>query len=352
MSADFPLLEHAPRSLEYVPDPIELKDHVPVYIPKHPENLLPAEDEVPIEAYIPEVAFAPTPPLPPSFLSPHIQPPHTRAAMAHMRATVPSTYHSLLPLGTPPLLPIPLPIPSASRRAEILEADTPPQKRPMLTAPRSGREVAESSAARQPGPTMARSVDCSFVDTMETRKWPKRTTRSTQVSPVTPAPTATTTTITKAQLQALIDRGVAAAMAEAKASRDRYGYDSNGSRPRLAQAIRECTYLDFLKCQPLNFKGTEGVVGLAQWFKKYIGGLPDTIHDSVKATRPKTMHEAIEFATELMDKRIRDVFETNRSLRVPLETIKTSHIRIRGRTLAGPMPQAIVTGIYTQGLNL
>ncbi|GKE47601.1 putative reverse transcriptase domain-containing protein [Tanacetum coccineum] len=31
---------------------------------------------------------------------------------------------------------------------------------------------------------------------------------------------------------------------------------------------RECTYSDFLKCQPLNFKGTEGVVGLTQWFKK------------------------------------------------------------------------------------
>ncbi|GJS73413.1 putative reverse transcriptase domain-containing protein [Tanacetum coccineum] len=31
---------------------------------------------------------------------------------------------------------------------------------------------------------------------------------------------------------------------------------------------RECTYQDFLKCQPLNFKGMEGVVGLARWFEK------------------------------------------------------------------------------------
>nr|GEX33509.1 hypothetical protein [Tanacetum cinerariifolium] len=183
--------------------------------------------------------------------------------------------------------------------------------------------------------------------------------------------------------------------------------------PRLAQAVRECTYPDFLKCQPLNFKGTEGVVGLTQWFEKidsvfnisnctsacqvkyaacilqgvaltwwnsyvktvtlefaqalpwktlkklmtdkycprgeikklvtdmwelktkgtdvigysrrfqelalmcdrmfleesdrvekYIGGLPDTIHDGVKATRPKTMQGEIEFATELIDKKI------------------------------------------------
>ncbi|GKC61605.1 putative reverse transcriptase domain-containing protein [Tanacetum coccineum] len=31
---------------------------------------------------------------------------------------------------------------------------------------------------------------------------------------------------------------------------------------------RECTYQDFMKCQPLNFKGTEGVVGLIRWCEK------------------------------------------------------------------------------------
>nr|GEX19335.1 hypothetical protein [Tanacetum cinerariifolium] len=30
---------------------------------------------------------------------------------------------------------------------------------------------------------------------------------------------------------------------------------------------RECTYQDFMKCQPLNFKGTEGVVGLIRGWK-------------------------------------------------------------------------------------
>nr|GFC98734.1 hypothetical protein [Tanacetum cinerariifolium] len=66
------LLEQAPRSPEYVPDLIELEDHVPLHIPKHLEDLVPTEDEAPTEAYIPEVASAPTPLLPPSFLSPHI----------------------------------------------------------------------------------------------------------------------------------------------------------------------------------------------------------------------------------------------------------------------------------------
>ncbi|GJW14387.1 hypothetical protein Tco_0018520 [Tanacetum coccineum] len=156
------LLEQAPRSPEYVPDPIELEDHVPVYIPEpeHPEDLVPAEDE------------APTPPLPQFFLSPRIRPPRNRATIAQMRATSPYTYHPLLPLGTSPLLPIPLPTPSTSRRADIPEADTPPRKRLLLTTPRPSSKVGESSAAaaaRQPGPTMAHRVEYSLVDTMETR---------------------------------------------------------------------------------------------------------------------------------------------------------------------------------------
>nr|GEX74636.1 phospholipase-like protein [Tanacetum cinerariifolium] len=103
----------------------------------------PKYDEAHIEAYIPEVASAPTPPLTSSFLSSHIRPPYTRATMAQMRATVPSTYHSLLPSETPPFLPIPIPVPSTSRRAEILEANTPPRKRLLLTDPRPGCEVGE-----------------------------------------------------------------------------------------------------------------------------------------------------------------------------------------------------------------
>ncbi|GKB11481.1 reverse transcriptase domain-containing protein [Tanacetum coccineum] len=38
--------------------------------------------------------------------------------------------------------------------------------------------------------------------------------------------------------------------------------------------------------------------------EKYVGGLPDMIHRSLKASKPKTMQEEIEFATELMDQKI------------------------------------------------
>ncbi|GJX44051.1 putative reverse transcriptase domain-containing protein [Tanacetum coccineum] len=40
--------------------------------------------------------------------------------------------------------------------------------------------------------------------------------------------------------------------------------NNRGVRP----VSRECTYQDFMKCQPLNFKGTEGVVELIRWFEK------------------------------------------------------------------------------------
>ncbi|GJS18803.1 putative reverse transcriptase domain-containing protein [Tanacetum coccineum] len=57
----------------------------------------------------------------------------------------------------------------------------------------------------------------------------------------------------------MINEGVTAALAARNATRN--GDDSHtlgtGVR-RPVQVARECTYSDFLKCQPLNFKGTEG----------------------------------------------------------------------------------------------
>ncbi|GKE14431.1 putative reverse transcriptase domain-containing protein, partial [Tanacetum coccineum] len=42
--------------------------------------------------------------------------------------------------------------------------------------------------------------------------------------------------------------------------------NENGRGDRLV--ARECTYQDFMKCQPLTFKETEGVVVLTRWFEK------------------------------------------------------------------------------------
>ncbi|GJX19677.1 reverse transcriptase domain-containing protein [Tanacetum coccineum] len=84
-------------------------------------------------------------------------------------------------------------------------------------------------------------------------------------------PKKTTTPMTDAAIKALIAQGVATALAEYESNRGNgNGDDSHDSESgrRTERATRECTYSDFLKCQPLNFKGTEGVVGLTQRFKK------------------------------------------------------------------------------------
>ncbi|GJS79894.1 putative reverse transcriptase domain-containing protein [Tanacetum coccineum] len=95
---------------------------------------------------------------------------------------------------------------------------------------------------------------------------PKRATRS-NIAPET----TNTTSVTNAQLQAMINQGVTAALAARDADRNTNGDDSHISGAgvrRTERTARECTYTDFLKCQPLNFKGTEGVAGLSQWFER------------------------------------------------------------------------------------
>nr|GEW01282.1 reverse transcriptase domain-containing protein [Tanacetum cinerariifolium] len=83
--------------------------------------------------------------------------------------------------------------------------------------------------------------------------------------------TTNTTSVINAQLQAMIDQGVTAALAARDALRSTNGDDSHNSGTgvrRTERATRECTYTDFLKCQPLHFKDTEGVASLSQWFER------------------------------------------------------------------------------------
>ncbi|GKA51732.1 reverse transcriptase domain-containing protein [Tanacetum coccineum] len=56
---------------------------------------------------------------------------------------------------------------------------------------------------------------------------------------------------------------------------NRNGRDGNGGNGNpnknnmdARPIVRECTYQDFMKCQSLNFKGTEGVIRLTRWFEK------------------------------------------------------------------------------------
>nr|GFA50659.1 hypothetical protein [Tanacetum cinerariifolium] len=139
----------------------------------------------------------------------------------------------------------------------------------------------------------------------------------------------------------MIDQGVTAALAARDALRSTNGDDNHNSETgvrRTERATRECTYTDFLKCQPLPFKGTEGVASLSQWCErmesnthvKTVGheatyGMPwktlmkmmtDKYYprNEIKKLEMelwdlKMMQEAVEIETELMDKKIRTFAE-------------------------------------------
>ncbi|GJT53115.1 reverse transcriptase domain-containing protein [Tanacetum coccineum] len=42
----------------------------------------------------------------------------------------------------------------------------------------------------------------------------------------------------------------------------------NTTRTREAPVARQCSYKEFMSCQPINFKGTEGAIGLIHWFER------------------------------------------------------------------------------------
>nr|GEV12146.1 putative reverse transcriptase domain-containing protein [Tanacetum cinerariifolium] len=368
----------APHSPEYVP-----RDHVPVFFPEfeYPEDLVPTEDEAP-------ASF-----LPPIFLSPR----------------------------TPLLLHIPLSTPSTSHKVRILEANTPPWNKPPLATPRPGCEVGESSAtaARWPGPTMAHgdraavraeievlknerlayeqegiqtrealarseayyralevrvavfesharrlewqhqaADDLAFQHIMrdhytkQIRQIMAKTRRGQTPSPTTPN---NPNNITPEAVQTMIDQALLRNSGGGDGS-----HSSNAENPRNMHTARPCYYADFMKCHPLNFKGTEGAVGLTRWIEimesvfnisgcavenqnlkvrdndipsytnrfqelalictkfvsnetekvdKYISGLFDNIYGNVKSSKPKTLDDTIELANDLMDQKLRTYTE-------------------------------------------
>ncbi|GKC45648.1 putative reverse transcriptase domain-containing protein [Tanacetum coccineum] len=80
--------------------------------------------------------------------------------------------------------------------------------------------------------------------------------------------------MTATAIEQLIEARVSAALANHETLRnntnghgDRSHNSGIGNRG-TTRTPRECTYKDFLNCHPLNFKGTKGVVVLAQWFEK------------------------------------------------------------------------------------
>ncbi|GJX89607.1 putative reverse transcriptase domain-containing protein [Tanacetum coccineum] len=149
-----------------------------------------------------------------------------------------------------------------------------------------------------------------------------------------PKRTATTTTpMIDDQIKALIAQGVADALSERDADRSRNGDDNHDSGVTeegecllLMMTDKYCPRGEIkklkIKLWNLKVKGTD-VESYSQHFQKlalmcsrmfpeesdevekYVGGLPDMIQGSVMASKPKKMQDAIEFATKLMDQKIR-----------------------------------------------
>ncbi|GJU19743.1 reverse transcriptase domain-containing protein [Tanacetum coccineum] len=396
---------------------------------------------------------------------------HTRASMVMMRAAAPYTYilaprSETPPSGTPQVLPIPLPtssppllFPSTNCRADVLEVTLPPWKREIgygiTDVWEDPDEIAEEIPATDVAELGQRMTD--FVTTVRQDTYEiygrlddaqddrslmsgqlnllRRDRRSHACTARLGTTKGTARRGTKSAVRTFTDSDGRATTESAKdhdrdptilmyqrwlardTDRSQNGDDNHnsgmGSR-RTKRTARECTYTDFLKCQPMNFKGTEGVVGLTQWFErmetvfnisncvvenqvkfstctlhgvaltwwkshvktvgedgahsmpwnilmkmmtakycprneikklemeiwelkvkgtdlesytqrfqelalmcgrmfleesdkieKYVGGLPDMIHRSVMGSKPKIMQDPVEFATELMDKKIR-----------------------------------------------
>nr|GEV23239.1 putative reverse transcriptase domain-containing protein [Tanacetum cinerariifolium] len=133
---------------------------------------------------------------------------------------------------------------------------------------------------------------------------------------------------------------------------------TTGTGPRTVRPTQGCTYKDYLNYKLLKFKGTEGVIGLTQWFERtesvssisnctaenqnlkvkgtditsytlrfqelallcgrmfleesdeierYVGGLPEMIRGNVMSYEPKSMQKAIEFANDQMDQKLLEI---------------------------------------------
>ncbi|GJW76629.1 hypothetical protein Tco_0138311, partial [Tanacetum coccineum] len=67
-------------------------------------------------------------------------------------------------------------------------------------------------------------------------------------------------------IRKLIADSVAAAL-EAQASTMENADNTNrNTRQKETPVARQCSYKEFMRCQPFNFKDTKGGVGLIRWF--------------------------------------------------------------------------------------
>ncbi|GKE25666.1 putative reverse transcriptase domain-containing protein [Tanacetum coccineum] len=103
---------------------------------------------------------------------------------------------------------------------------------------------------------------------------PSRSSATARAAPAAVKAATIAAPMTVAAVEQLIEARVSATLANHETLRNNtngHGDRSHNSGIRsrgTTRTPRKCTYKDFLNYHPLNLKGTEGVVVLAQWFEK------------------------------------------------------------------------------------
>nr|GEY09738.1 putative reverse transcriptase domain-containing protein [Tanacetum cinerariifolium] len=226
--------------------------------------------------------------------------------------------------------------------------------------------------------TADRTRQLQLIQTLTKKMAPKQTTRSTADQETT-----NTTSITNAQLQAMIDQGVTAALAARDALRSTNGDDSHHFRtgrelPVFPNGLKEWSLFSISVTMQLKIKSSllhalfiplllHGGTPMSRQLvmmplkelallcrrmfleesdkiEKYIRGLPDMIHGSVVASKPKTIQEAVEISTELMDKKIR-TFAERKTASKRKSTENTNNANNLRGTGSGQKPSCYECGV-------
>ncbi|GJT50444.1 putative reverse transcriptase domain-containing protein [Tanacetum coccineum] len=129
--------------------------------------------------------------------------------------------------------------------------------------------------------------------------------------------------MTQAAIRKLVADSVATTLEAQAATMANADNTNRNTREREAPVARKCSYKEFMSCQPINFKGTKGAVGLIRWFERTelvfsrsnctedckvkfaTGTLTEEalscIEGNVTTFKPQTLEEAINIAQRLID---------------------------------------------------
>nr|GEZ36353.1 reverse transcriptase domain-containing protein [Tanacetum cinerariifolium] len=140
---------------------------------------------------------------------------------------------------------------------------------------------------------------------------PKRRSTSASLASATP-------TITQAAIRQSVADSVIAALETQAANMANTENANRNTEPRKTPVVKRGNYKEFISCQPFYFNGND-LKTYARRFQElatlspnmvpnneklmevFIGGLPQSIEETVTASKPQTLEEAINIAQRLMD---------------------------------------------------